>query len=338
MTGILLVNLGTPENPDPKSVGKYLHEFLSDPDVIDIAAPLRWFLVNVLIVPRRSHASSELYKKIWTDKGSPLLVNLQALAPKVQTELGETFKVKFAMRYGKPSIASALAEFKSAGIFRIKAFPLYPQYSLAATASSIKKILKEARALDSRFDFSFVPAFYSSPEYLDAVAKVSAPYLKEWKHDKVLFSFHGLPERQVKKTDPTGKHCFADKSCCDSVTSANEDCYRAQSYATAREVAKRLAIAPENYVVGFQSRLGRTPWIQPFSDEYYRTLPKQGVKRLAVIVPSFVADCLETLEEVRLRGKEEFVRSGGEDLLLVPSLNSGDYWAKAAAAIVKRGL
>ncbi len=331
MTGVLLINLGTPDGPDPDHVGKYLTEFLMDPYVIDIALPFRWFLVNVLVVPKRKTASSLLYKKIWSDRGSPLLFHTADLAPKVQAALGKDYRVDWAMRYGKPPIAEALRAFKDAGVFDVRVLPLYPQYSLAATESSIAKVKKDAKAIDSRFRFTFLPAFYDQAPYLDTVAKVSAPVLAARPHDTVLFSFHGLPERQVKKT---GKHCLQTGSCCDRITEANRDCYRAQSYATARELAKRLGIAPEKYLVGFQSRLGRTPWIKPYSDEFYRTLAAKGVKRIAVMCPSFVADCLETLEEVTLRGKEEFVRNGGEDLFLVPSLNSDGAWAGAVAELV----
>lgn len=336
--GVLLLNLGTPDSPEPKDVGRYLTEFLLDPYVIDIPAPLRWFLVRVLIVPRRKHASSELYKKIWEGRGSPLLFHTLDLASKVRVLLAGRATVKAAMRYGSPSLRSRLAEFHAEGVRRVKVFPLYPQYSIAATLSSIEKAKADARAISPDMELSFVPAFYDKEPYLRAVADVSRPALAERPHDKVLFSFHGLPERQVKKTDHSGgKHCLMTDTCCDRIGEANRDCYRAQSFATARFLAMRLGIPKEKYLVGFQSRLGRTPWIRPYSDEYYRTLAGQGVKRLAVLCPSFTADCLETLEEVSMRGLEEFRRHGGEDLFLVPSVNSSDVWARAVVELLGYG-
>jgi len=333
--GLLLLNLGTPENFDPKSVGVYLREFLNDPYVIDIPAALRWILVNILIVPKRKKDSALLYKKIWTERGSPLLFHLRDLEQKVANQLKGEVEVRAAMRYGKPNLKEAALWFKEKEVKEILVFPLYPQYSLAATESSVQK----TRSLFSEFFptaiLSFVPYFYHEPAYVEATAEISRKYLEGFSWDKVLFSFHGLPERQVKKTDPSRAHCLVKKNCCDEIgeEKLNRLCYRAQSYATARSVAKKLGLQEEDYFVGFQSRLKGAPWIQPYTDEFYRELPKKGVKRLAVICPSFVADCLETLEEVQMRGKEEFLENGGEDLLLIPSLNSDLTWVNAISEI-----
>ena len=332
-TGIVFINVGTPDSPHPKAVGKYLREFLMDPHVVDIPFLARWFLVHGLIVPRRSHQSAALYQKIWTPTGSPLLSHTLALAQKVQEKLADTHLVLPAMRYGNPSLRSAVEKFREAGISELIAFPLYPQYSLAATHTSLEALRAWVKRLLPGVGFFKIPPFYSHPCYLDAVVQVSRPYLG--KQDKVLFSFHGLPERQVKKTAP--EKCFVSSSCCERVENANENCYRAQSFFTAREVAKRLGLE-KNWEVGFQSRLGRTPWIQPFSDKLYETLPQQGVKNLAVLTPSFVADCLETLEEVQMRGEEAFRQAGGEKLVLVPSLNSHPAWVEAATEILKTAL
>jgi ferrochelatase len=256
-------------------------------------------------------------------------------ARKVASQLGENYLVVPAMRYQEPSLAQAVQILASAGVERVIAFPLYPQYSLSATQSSVVATQKLVDKMLPGKSLTFIPAFYDRPEYLDAVTEVSRPHLKPGSYDRVLFSYHGLPERQVKATDDTGAHCLANASCCDRIEPVNRDCYRAQCYATTRELASRLGLAPESYEVGFQSRLGRTPWIRPYSDDFYRDLPKQGVKRLAVLSPSFVADCLETLEEVQMRGQEEFQAAGGESLTLVPSLNGSDAWAKAAAKIIR---
>ncbi len=335
--GLLLVNLGTPASPEPDDVGRYLKEFLSDPYVIDIAAPLRWLLVNVLIVPRRQHASAKLYKKVWTPEGSPLLVFSREHTKKVRqicaATFGDSVVVELGMRYGNPSLDHAIATLMAHGVKSIKVLPLYPQFSLAATQTAIDKVNQVVRQRKFAGTVTFFPAFYNHDLYLDAVAQVSAPHLrKPW--DKVLFSFHGLPERQVRKTDATGKHCLQYENCCDAVVAANANCYRAQSYATARSLATKLGLTKEQYLVGFQSRLGRTPWIRPHSDEFYRQLPAQGVKRLAVLSPSFVADCLETLEEISIRGLEEFREHGGEDLFLVPSLNGSAVWAETVVKMM----
>lgn len=329
-TGVLIVNLGTPRSPRPVDVGRYLREFLMDPWVIDIPYPARWLLVQALIVPRRAYASGKLYEKIWTPEGSPLLVHTVNLAKGLQSELGENFVVRPAMRYGAPSIRSALEAFAQDGIEKLLAWPLYPQYSLAATKSSQQEIDRWADVFLPGVPRAIAPAFYDRKEYLDAVAEVSRPHIIG--ADRVLFSFHGLPARQVKKTDRSGRHCLAAANCCDQVTPANRDCYRAQSFHTARELASRLGLEKGKWDVGFQSRLGRTPWIEPFSDVLYESLPKQGVKKLAVLTPSFVADCLETLEEVQLRGEQAFKAAGGESLKLVPSLNSHPAWVRALAA------
>lgn len=334
-TGLLLINLGTPDSFEPKKVGKYLREFLMDPLVIDIPLVLRWVLVNLLIVPKRSFDSAKLYEKVWTQAGSPLLVHTLALGDKVKKALQQDYEVVSAMRYGNPSIRQAVEVLKQKKVDEVIVLPLYPQYSLAATESSIKKAREIIEELIPEAVLRVIPHFYSTEGYLHAATEVTREHLNKISWDMVLFSFHGLPERQVKKTDVTGKHCSCDETCCQRMVEANKNCYRAQSYSTARALAERLGIPPEKYRVSFQSRLKGAPWIRPFSDEFYRNLPKQGVKKLAVVCPSFVADCLETLEEVRIRGKEEFVEHGGEDLVLIPSLNSEDIWVKGISQIIQ---
>jgi len=333
--GLLLINLGTPDSYEPGDVGRYLREFLMDPLVIDIPKVLRWILVNILIVPKRSHDSAKLYKKVWMKEGSPLLVHTQALESKVQKQLAGQYEVVAAMRYGKPSIKQAILKLKEKGVSDVVVLPLYPQYSLAATESSITKAKELFKDLLPEAKVQFIPYFYQTEWYLNAVTEVTQKFMKQVSWDLVLFSFHGLPERQVKKTDSTGLHCLRAADCCGEINQANRNCYRAQSYATARALAKKLGIKDEQYEVAFQSRLKGAPWIQPFSDDFYRELPKRGVKKLVVVSPSFVADCLETLEEVQMRGKEEFVENGGDDLVLIPSLNSEEPWIKAVCQIVQ---
>lgn len=332
---LLLINLGTPDSPEPKKVGEYLREFLMDPFVIDIPKILRWILVNLIIVPKRSHDSAKLYKKVWGKEGSPLLVHLEALTKKVQTKLAGEYLVERAMRYGKPSIQEAVQKLKSSGVKKVTVLPLYPQYSLAATQSSVERVKEVFDEVFPEIKLSFIRCFYDSEHYLNATARVTEKYLKSLNWDFVLFSFHGLPERQVKKTDPSHQHCLKSTNCCEKIIDSNRNCYRAQSYATAKALAEKLSIPPDKYDVGFQSRLKGAPWIRPFSDEFYRELPKKGIKRLVVISPSFVADCLETLEEIQMRGKEEFVENGGEELTMIPSLNSEDLWVEAISNLIR---
>lgn len=334
----ILLNLGTPDDPTPAAVGRYLREFLMDPYVVDIPAPLRWFLVNVLIVPRRKHTSAEAYAKVWSPTdGSPLRSELDRLTAGVRQALGESsgIAVAQAMRYGKPSIEAALREVAHAGLERLFVLPLYPQYSTAATESSVVETRRLARELGLAIEPEFLPAFYEQPDFIESFAKVIRRSLAERPVDHVIFSYHGLPERQIRRLDRAGTHCLASPDCCARITAANTDCYRAQCYATTRALVRTLGLAEGGYSVGFQSRLGRTPWIQPFSDHLYSELPKRGIRKVAVVCPSFVADCLETLEEVALRGRDQFVAAGGEQLHLVPSLNAETHWATAVAGWIR---
>ncbi len=334
LKALLLVNVGTPDQPTPPCVKKYLGEFLMDPYVVDIPAPLRAILVHGFILPKRPAVSAEAYRKIWTDSGSPLLVHSQKLAVQVQQRLGDEWGVQVAMRYGNPSIESVFDQLSKKDISEIVIFPLYPQYSLAATESSVQKCLKNARKMLSHATLKIVQPFFSSEPFISSFANVASASLENYPYDFMLFSFHGLPERQIRKTDGSGKHCLSNEACCETLTEANRDCYRAQCHVTARLLAKRLGIPPEKYRIGFQSRLGRTPWIKPYTDVVFGELARSGVKRLAVVCPAFVADCLETLEEIGIRGRNDFIRMGGEDLRLVPSLNSAEVWAKGVVDLV----
>lgn len=331
--GLLLLNLGTPKSPAPEDVGVYLKEFLMDPFVIDIPALFRWILVNILIVPKRKVASGLLYQKIWKDRGSPLLYHTQDLLQKVRARISSDTYAEMCMRYGTPSIREGLEKLRRQGVTSLTVLPLYPQYSLAATESSIEKTKAVLKQMHWSVTPRFVPPFFKEAGFLDAFVSIIRPRWQAEKYDKLLFSFHGLPERQVRKTDPSGQVCVCDARCCLTLNSSNQNCYRAQSYATARALAEKLGLKDDQYLVGFQSRLGTTPWIKPYSDMYYERLPKEGVKKLLVASPSFVADCLETVEEISMRGKEQFLENGGEVLDLVPSLNSNDGWADAVVKI-----
>ncbi len=334
-SGLLLINLGTPESPEPSDVRTYLREFLSDPRVLDLPAWRRWLVLNLLILPRRPRQSGKAYAQIWTDRGSPLRFHSRDLVAKVQQRLGAGVKVVLGMRYGRPSIGSALKELCDAGIGRIVVFPLYPQYSSAATGSSIERVFECAAELWNVPCLQIVPPFYDHPAYIEACAEVARPYVERPEVERVFFSFHGLPERHVQKSDRSGSHCLASAICCDSIIDANRDCYRAQCYATARLIAKRLGVPPEKKIVCFQSRLGRDPWIQPYTDVVLEKEARAGRKRATILSPAFVADCLETLEELGMRGAESWTAEGGKSLELVPSLNSRDQWVDALLAIAR---
>ncbi len=335
MNGLLLINLGTPDAPTPEAVRRYLREFLSDPRVIDIRPAARWLLLNLVILPFRPAKSAHAYQKIWTAEGSPLLLHSQQLAARVQARLGDRWAVELGMRYGAPSIASALERLKQRGAERLVLFPLYPQYTSAANGSSLEEAFRHLSRAPVVPPVLTMDAFYDDPGFLDAFAERGRAVLEPNRPDHVLFSFHGVPERQVAATAEPG-HCFRSESCCAQITAANRNCYRAQSFATARLLASRLQLAPGSWSVSFQSRLGRTPWIRPYTDEVLPELARKGVKRVAVFSPAFVADCLETLEELAIRAREDFIAAGGEELWLVPSLNASDTWVAAVTGMVER--
>ena len=332
-TGVLLINLGTPDEPSPEAVGKFLREFLMDGFVLDIPAPLRWPLVNIAIVPRRRKQSALLYQKIHSDRGPALLVNTRELAEKVTAQLGATngrrYVVKFGMRYGNPSIGAALAELQSEGLDRLLVLPLYPQYAESSFETAVVETKKRAQELGCADKLTFLPPFYGEPSFINACAQRVADHLKEFSADHVVFSFHGLPVRHLKKLDQSKQHCAVDPDCCQQISAVNQNCYRAQCVFTARAIVQQVGLSESSCTTTFQSRFGRTEWVGPATDEVLRKLPETGVKKVAVFCPSFVADCLETLEEIAIRGKETFLAAGGEELRLIPSLNSHPLWVTA---------
>lgn len=354
MTGVLLINLGTPDAPTPEAVGRYLREFLMDPFVIDMPAPLRWFLVNVLIVPRRKHKSAEAYQKVQTPEGSPLLVHTRALANEVARLLDtqasgvpssaleqagglrtqDNYAVEFGMRYGNPSIKSALQNLKSRGVSRIVVLPLYPQYAESSFETALAETKRCARELGCENLLTFLPPFYDDAGFIRAWAEHLRAHLNPETTDHVVFSFHGLPVRHLNKFH-SGERSATPAECCVEVTSANQNCYRAQCFSTARAIAKYLELNPEDYTVSFQSRLGRAEWINPDTVDVLQDLARRGVKRVSVACPSFVCDCLETVEEIGLRGQETFQSAGGQRLQLVPCLNSDPHWVAALANLIR---
>jgi protoporphyrin/coproporphyrin ferrochelatase len=333
--GVLLVNLGTPDGPESGPVRRYLREFLSDPRVLDIHPVGRWLLLNLVILPVRPARSAEAYQKVWMKQGSPLLVHSRALAAAVAERLQGEYEVELAMRYGNPSLPHAVKALRARGVKEFILLPLYPQEATSSTSSTVARAYEVLAEPWDALPVRVVPAFHDHPGFLDAFAEVARPVIAEARADHVLFSYHGLPERHMRKSDPSGQHCLASASCCDVLTDVNRHCYRAQCFATTRALAERLGLAPGGYTLSFQSRLGRTPWIKPYTDLVLPELAKKGVKRLAVMCPAFVADCLETLEEVGLRAREQFVESGGESLTLIPSLNSHPSWVDTVVRLVR---
>jgi len=332
-TGVLLINLGTPDAPTPEAVGRYLREFLMDGFVIDTPAPLRWFLVNVLIVPRRKYQSAEAYQKIQLPEGSPLLVHTRALAQKVAGELGDDYLVEFAMRYGNPSIQAALAKLRDPVVDRIIVLPLYPQYAESSFETAVVETKRSAAELGCDDRLTFLPPFYDRAEFINAFVSRIGQSLATHNSEHVVFSFHSLPERHVSKLHP--QHCLRSANCCAQIDGANRSCYRAQCFSTTRAIARQLGLKDESYTVSFQSRLGRAKWIGPPTEEVLRDLAHQGKKRISVACPSFVADCLETVEEIAIRGRKTFIAAGGTDLQLIPSLNDEPVWVAAVARMVR---
>lgn len=335
-SGLLFVNLGTPDAPQVPEVRRYLREFLSDPRVLDTSAWVRAFVLNVFILPFRPRESAAAYQKVWTDRGSPLLFHSLDLVDRVREQLGAETQVELAMRYQNPSIASAFEKFRANGVDQIVVFPLFPQNSSAAWGSAVEKVFLEASRHWNVPAIQVVPPFYEHPSFLDAFAAVARPVLDDLDPDTVLMSFHGLPERHVIKSDESGgAHCLKTADCCAAICPANRNCYRAQCYATARGIATRLGLGDDGYQVCFQSRLGRDPWIKPYTDELITEMGRVGARRMAVLSPAFVADCLETLEEIGMRARDDFLSAGGEALELVPSLNATEAWVNAIVTILR---
>ncbi len=333
--GVLLINLGSPTSPRPGAVRRYLREFLGDPRVLELPAPLRWFFLHAVILPSRSQTTAAAYAKIWSAEGSPLLVHSRALCDALTKTLGDPYAVALAMRYGEPSLTDALGQLARADVERVLAIPLFPQYASASTGSACEALFRAASRGPKVPPLEVMGAFYDDPRFTASLATVTGEALGNFRHDHVLFSFHGLPERQIKRSDASGRHCLSSKSCCADIRPANRFCYRAQCYATARAVATALSLANDHWSVSFQSRLGRTPWLQPYTDHVLPELRHKGVRRLAVVCPSFVADCLETLEEIGIRAREQWHTLGGEELRLAPCLNAHPAWIGALARMIR---
>ncbi len=331
MTGLLLVNLGTPDAPTTRSVRRYLREFLSDPLVIDIPSFFRFLLVNGIIAPFRSPKSAEAYQKIWTNEGSPLLVYTKRLAESVSAQLDSSWNVEIGMRYGKPSIREGLQALQKRGATSIRVLPLFPQEADSSTGSAVREVLKQTAALGLPRPW-ILPPFFAHPGFLKSWELVARPVIDRVRPDHVLISFHGVPERHLRKVSPL---CLTSASCCEPHQPGNAHCYRSHCLQTAQGIAQKLGLDRDRWSVSFQSRLGRTPWIKPFTDLVIPELIRSGKKRMVVISPSFVADCLETLEEIGIRARASAMAAGAEAFELVPCLNTHPAWVETVVEMVR---
>ena len=330
-TCILLVNLGTPDSPSVKDVRKYLFEFLNDPRVIDIPAIARFFLVNFIIVPFRAPKSAVIYKRLWTDRGSPIIIYGESVKENLQHSLGENFDVELAMRYRKPSLESVLKRMQKKNYEKIVVVPLFPQYASATTGSIHDKVMKIVSKWWVIPDIKFISQFYDNNGFINTIVERSKKYNLE-EYDHILFSYHGLPVRQVDKVYPDGSLC-EEHNCEKEINETNTYCYKATCYATTRLIAKKLNLSEENYTVCFQSRLDKD-WLEPFADKMIIEQAKKGAKKLLVFSPAFVADCLETIVEIGFEYQKLFEEHGGEKVQLVESLNDHPMWIETLKNIV----
>lgn len=323
--GVLLVNLGSPDSPDPKDVKKYLDEFLMDPRVIDVPYWARALIVRGIILNTRPKASAKAYSKIWSEEGSPLIVISERLTAKVQSKLD--IPVALAMRYGSMTIEKGLKKLADENVEEILLIPLYPQFAMATT-ETITVLAEEIRiAKFPDIKITSLPAFYNDAAYIEVLSNSIKEQLNGKTYDHVLFSYHGVPERHIRKRDITKSHCKIDGHCCNTPSKAHQFCYRHQCYEVTKQVAKELGLKEGMYSTSFQSRLGFDPWLQPYTDRTIERLGKEGIKNMAIVTPAFVSDCLETLEEIAMEGKAIFEEVGGEEFTTIPCLNDRDDWA-----------
>lgn len=326
--GILINNIGTPASPTPEKVGEYLREFLMDPEVINLPFFIRYPLVNWLIVPKRKFISAENYKKVWTAQGSPLRYLSEDFCTKLQNRLGDKFVVRLGMNYGEPNLEKALLELSHEAIDLLIFCPMFPQHAEATTGAAKRTFSRILKKMNWGVSHLFLPPFFRNEDFLDWHARQLNHHVSKVTH--VLFSYHGLPESQVKKIPG----CLTNKDCCEDSTRCLLNCYRAQCFETSRHLALRLGLKKSQYTVAFQSRLGRAEWIKPYSQDAVEEIAKNGCKNLLVVSPAFVTDCLETLEEIKLGLAETFTHAGGNELIYSPAPNASDDWVEGFSKIL----
>lgn len=329
--GVLLVNLGSPDSPAVGDVRRYLREFLMDARVLDVAYPLRWLIVHGAILPKRPKESAEAYHKIWTPEGSPLVATSRQVQALLQARM--TMPVELAMRYQHPSIAEALRRLRQQGVERLLLIPMFPHYAMSSYETAVVRVQELQARLAPQMQVQVVAPYFDDAEYIDALVASAAGHLDQ-EYDHLLFSYHGIPERHLRKSDPTCTHCLLVENCCTVLSEAHRSCYRVQCFRTTEAFVAKAGVT--RYSVAFQSRLGREPWLQPYTDQELHRLANDGIKKLLVLCPAFVADCLETLEEIGMRGRDTFRQAGGHDLTLIPCLNAHPRWIAALERMIAR--
>ncbi|MCH8331918.1 MAG: ferrochelatase [Bacteroidetes bacterium] len=334
-SAILLMNLGSPDLPEVKELRSYLSEFLMDKRVIDIPYLLRFLLVKGIIVPFRSYGSAKRYKSIWTDNGSPLINITKQLTQKVKDQTGNL--VEYCMRYGNPTPESAFERLfqQEPKLDEVVLFPLFPHYAMSSYESAVERVKDVVARMSKPMDLKIIPPYFQDEDYIAALVDSIRPFMNK-NFDHILFSYHGVPERHIRKSDVTGKHCLNSTDCCSKVSQAHANCYRHQLLKTTSLVCGQLELPTENYSVSFQSRLGRDSWLQPFTTEVLKELPSKGVNDLLLVCPAFVSDCLETLEEMEIEGRSEFLKAGGRTFKMIPCLNVSQPWVQAIDEIIKK--
>ncbi len=330
--GVLLVNLGSPDSPSVPDVRRYLREFLMDGRVLDAPYPIRFFVVNCTILPKRPKESAAAYRTIWTPEGSPLVVTSKRLQAELQRRV--SVPVALAMRYQNPTIESAVAELLRRGVDEVLLIPLFPHYAMSSFETAVERVKEVLGRRAPGTALQVVPPYYDDPDYIEALVASAANHLAAG-YDHLLFSFHGLPERHMRKADPTGQHCMRAADCCAKAPpNVLATCYRAQCFRTVDAFVRKAGVT--RFSVAFQSRLGREPWLRPYTDEEIVRLAREGKRKLLVICPAFVSDCLETLEEIGGRGQESFHQAGGQTLQLIPCMNEHPRWLEALEKMIGR--
>jgi ferrochelatase len=333
---VLLLNLGSPDSCDPSDVKVYLREFLMDPYVLDIPFLFRWLLVNLIILNTRPKKSADAYSKVWTDDGSPLIVTSKKVQAMLQEEV--SIPVGLGMRYGNPSTQNAvrsLWEGSASELEDLFIIPLYPHYADSSFGTAIKEAQKWVNKTCPHVKVTVKEPFYDDSDFISALVSTMSPYMTNYDH--IVFSYHGLPERHLRKADPSKSHCLATENCCDNPPKETlATCYKAQCHRTTKAIAAAFKLEKHMYTDAFQSRLLNDPWVKPYTDHVLERLAKDGVKRVLVLCPAFVSDCLETIEEIGMEAKEEFEEMGGENLTLIPCLNTSSKWVAVLCKWVKR--
>ena len=334
LIGILLINLGTPDSPKPAAVRKFLKQFLSDPQVVNLPKLIKWCLVNLLIIPFRTRKSSRAYQQIWTQQGSPLRVNSQNLRDQLSSHLGQNHQVVLGMRYGNPSIRQAMHHLYSLKVSKIIILPLFPQYADATTGSIQTEVNKIRQQASQEIPHVWHTQFFDHPDFIYAWTQQIQTQLKPHPTQHLLFSYHGLPVKQVTNICQQTACPLQQAQPCPTIDRNNHRCYRAQCYKTSQLIAQQLSLSQDQYSISFQSRLGKTPWIKPYTDEILTQLRNRNIEHLTIACPAFVADCLETLEEVDIQLRKHWQQLGGKKFNLIPCLNANTTWVNALANIV----